>query len=247
MPSLRRISAGIEVRPCAVTFDRRGVMPSAYLGTGAHGVDSRVRARKQEGARTDAVVPVVRPVALARVRNLLGWEPLRQLPFQLGTEAIDHDGTFIDVGCANGLLMETLTAWCAAKGIRIEPYGLDVVPELADLARRRLPRWADRIFIGNALTWSPPRRFNFVRTGLEYVPPRRRRDLVDRMMRDVVAVTGRLIVGVYGNADQTGPGLEEIVAGWGYTVAGHAERPHRIRTNEIQRVLWIDAAARTIT
>ena len=162
-------------------------------------------------------------------------------------EAIDHDGTFIDVGCANGLLMETLTAWCAAKGIRIEPYGLDVVPELADLARRRLPRWADRIFIGNALTWSPPRRFDFVRTGLEYVPPRRRRDLVDRMMRDVVAVTGRLIVGVYGNADPTGPGLEEIVAGWGYTVAGHAERPHRIRVKEIQRVLWIDAAARTIT
>src|SRR5439155_7047859 len=97
----------------------------------------------------------------------------------------------LDVGCANGLLMETLTAWCAAKGIRIEPYGLDVVPELADLARRRLPRWADRIFIGNALTRSPPRRFDFVRTGLEYVPPRRRRDLVDRMMRDVVAVTGR--------------------------------------------------------
>jgi SAM-dependent methyltransferase len=162
-------------------------------------------------------------------------------------DAIDRDGTFLDVGCANGLLMETLVSWCAAKHVRIEPYGLDIVSELAELARRRLPRWANRIFVGNALTWAPPMRFDFVRTGLDYVPPRRRRDMVDRLMREVVAPRGRLIIGVYANQDEGGPGLEHIVAGWGYAVAGHAERPHRIRTNEIQRVLWIDQPAPTIT
>src|SRR5439155_1493026 len=83
--------------------------------------------------------------------------------------AMKLDGTFLDVGCANGLLMETLVEWCAAMRIRIEPYGLDIVPELAALARTRLPQWADRIFVGNALTWSPPLRFDFVRAGLEYV------------------------------------------------------------------------------
>jgi hypothetical protein len=34
----------------------------------------------------------------------------------------------------------------------IEPYGPELTPALAELARRRLPEWADRIFVGNALT-----------------------------------------------------------------------------------------------
>ena len=157
-------------------------------------------------------------------------------------DAIDRDGTFLDIGCANGLLMETLFAWCGAKGIRIEPYGLDIVPELAALARRRLPQWADRIFVGNALTWSPPMRFNFVRAGLEYVPPRRRRDLVDHLLADLVVPKGHLILGVYADADPTRPGLEEIVRGWGFTIAGHVARPHRTRVEEMQRVFWIDRA-----
>src|SRR2546421_548676 len=85
----------------------------------------------------------------------------------------------------------------------------------SSVARTRLPQWADRIFVGNALTWSPPLRFDFVRAGLEYVPPRRRRELVDHLLADVVTPKGRLILGVYTDADPTRPGLEEIVRGWG--------------------------------
>jgi len=172
----------------------------------------------------------------------LAWEQARGLV----ADAIDRGGTFLDVGCANGLLMETMVRWCAAKRIRIEPYGLDIVPELAALARSRLPQWSERIFVGNALTWMAPIRFDFVRTNLEYVPPHRRRDLVERLMRDIVAEDGRLIVGVYGNADPSGPGLDDIVRGWGFSIAGGVDRPHRIRVNEVQRVFWIDAPARTM-
>lgn len=42
--------------------------------------------------------------------------------------------------------------------------GLDFASKLVELARRRLPRWADRIFLDEALTWEPPSRFDFVRT-----------------------------------------------------------------------------------
>src|SRR2546430_14948169 len=83
-------------------------------------------------------------------------------------DGIDRSGAFLDVGCANGLLMETMVRWCAAKRMRIEPYGLEIVPELAALARSRLPHWSQRIFVGNALPWTPPMRFDFVRTNLEY-------------------------------------------------------------------------------
>jgi hypothetical protein len=110
--------------------------------------------------------------------------------------AIDRDGTFLDVGCASGYLMESVVRWSRH---RIEPYGLELVPALAELARRHLPQWADRIFVGNALTWDPPRRFDFVRTELVYVPESRQRDLLTRLLGDVVSAGGRLIVCGYGS------------------------------------------------
>jgi SAM-dependent methyltransferase len=162
-------------------------------------------------------------------------------------DAFERDGTFLDVGCASGYLMETLTAWCAARGRAIEPYGLDIAPELADLARRRLPRWAGRIFTGNVMTWTPPRRFDAVRTGLEYVPQARQRDLLARLLRDVVAPGGRLIVGVYGeerDATRPGPSEEERVAGWGLApIAGRTSRPHRRDPRLVYRAFWMDAPA----
>jgi len=113
------------------------------------------------------------------------------------SRAIDRDGTFIDMCCANGLLMETMVPWCAAAGHAIEPYGLDISARLIALARQRLPHWHDRFFVGNALTWQPPRRFDFVYTLLDIVPDHRRRDLVQHLLDHVVADGGRLIIGGY--------------------------------------------------
>lgn len=163
-------------------------------------------------------------------------------------DAVDRDGSFLDVGCASGYLMETLAAWCRERGHAIEPYGLDISPELAELARRRLPRWADRIFVGNANDWVAPRRFDFVRAGLEYVPPRRQRDLVERLLQDAVAPEGRLIIGVYNEErDETrvGPSEEERVAAWGFRIAGRTERPHPRDARLAYRAFWIDRARRT--
>ncbi len=50
--------------------------------------------------------------------------------------AVDRDGSFLDIGCANGFLLECLPRWTPR---RLERYGLDIAPELVDLARRRLP------------------------------------------------------------------------------------------------------------
>jgi SAM-dependent methyltransferase len=158
-------------------------------------------------------------------------------------EAVNRDGSFLDVGCASGYLMETLNAWCRERGHRIEPYGLDIAPELADLARRRLSQWAERIVVGNALDWLPPRRFDFVRTGLEYVPARRQRDLLTRLLTDMVAPGGRLIIGVYSeecDATRAGPSQEQRVAGWGFQTAGRTERPHLSDTRLVYRTFWID-------
>jgi SAM-dependent methyltransferase len=120
------------------------------------------------------------------------WEAARR-PI---ANAIDRDGTFLDIGCASGYLMECIVRWTPHS---VEPYGLELSPAVAELARRRRPRWADRIFVGNALTWQPPRPFDFVRTELVYVPEQRRREFLQRLLDVVVAPDGRLIVCGYGS------------------------------------------------
>jgi ubiquinone/menaquinone biosynthesis C-methylase UbiE len=85
-------------------------------------------------------------------------------------EAIDRDGTFLDVGCANGYLMESLHRWLQGTGLTVEFYGLDISEGLLALAKARLPHWADRFFLGNALYWVPPANsFGLIRSNFDQV------------------------------------------------------------------------------
>jgi hypothetical protein len=147
-------------------------------------------------------------------------------------DAIDRDGSFLDVGCASGYLMECLPRWTSFE---VEPYGLEIAPELAELARRRLPAWADRVFDGNALTWEAPHAFTFVRTGLEYVPKRRRRELAERLL----GICSRLIVGVFAEHESERTTEDEIES-WGLVAAGRSARASRYKPGMENRVLWID-------
>jgi hypothetical protein len=160
-------------------------------------------------------------------RDVAGWERARSLV----AEAVEPGLTFLDIGCANGHLMESMWRWAG-----VEPYGLEIAPELAALARRRLPQWAARIWVGNAGTWQPSHRFHVVRTGLDYVPAPRRRPLVEHLL----SYCDRLVVGVF-NEERADRALERDVVSWGYRVAGRAERPH---THPLiaYRAFWIDSA-----
>jgi 2-polyprenyl-3-methyl-5-hydroxy-6-metoxy-1,4-benzoquinol methylase len=160
------------------------------------------------------------------------------------TEAITADGTFLDVGCANGLLMESVAAWCAERGLAVEPYGIDLAPGLVQLARRRLPHWADRIWAGNAIDWMPPhgQRFDYVHVLLDCVPPRRRADLIRHHLASTIRPgTGRLLVSDYGPAAAAGlPAAARALRSLGVACNGQTsggERPGRLPAP----TAWIDA------
>jgi SAM-dependent methyltransferase len=161
-------------------------------------------------------------------------------------DTVDRDGAFLDIGCANGFLLECLVDWVSAKRYHIEPYGLDFSPELIELAQKRLPQWRDRLFVGNAIYWDPPRRYDFVRTHLEYVPPKRQSDLIGRLLKHVVIPGGRLIIGTFNEAktgghDPSGElSTEQLIVSWGFNISGRTERPHFREPNLVYRVLWID-------
>jgi hypothetical protein len=60
-------------------------------------------------------------------------------------DAIDRDGTFLDVGCANGLLMESVAEWSLFV---IEPYGIDFAPGSSTSRDGGFPS-------GQTACWSP--------------------------------------------------------------------------------------------
>jgi SAM-dependent methyltransferase len=170
--------------------------------------------------------------ALHEARYLAGADPRQQSGF--GRDAndwerfrrpvavpIDRDGSFLDIGCANGLLMESVVAWAREGGHHIEPFGLDISEKLVELARRRLPQWRERIFVGNALFWESEARFDFVRTELVYVPPARRREYAERLLERIVAPAGRLVICSYGSSRPEGARAEPLIdeiRDWGMAI-----------------------------
>lgn len=156
------------------------------------------------------------------------WELSRRLVLR----PVHHDGTFLDLGCANGLLMESVARWGAEVGRRIEPYGLDASARLVALARRRLPHLWDRFYVGDVLAWTPPGRFDFVHTMVDLVPPRRRPEWLARVLREYVAPGGRLIV-------RDSEGISERLRGWGLPVAGRTVQPRGAR--RAQEAAWMEA------
>jgi 2-polyprenyl-3-methyl-5-hydroxy-6-metoxy-1,4-benzoquinol methylase len=149
------------------------------------------------------------------------WEETRRIL----VKALHRDGDFMDVGCANGLLLETLIWWAAEDGFTLRPHGIDFVEGLVNLARARFPGRADNFAVANAFHWSPSRQYDFVRTNIEYVPRLDWSTFV-RHQHAAVAPGGRLILCHYrnaGDADDPYVDLRDVASDAGYAVAGRVE------------------------
>jgi 2-polyprenyl-3-methyl-5-hydroxy-6-metoxy-1,4-benzoquinol methylase len=149
--------------------------------------------------------------------------------------ALHKSGDFMDVGCANGLLLETLIGWARERGFALRPHGIDFVPELVELARRRHPEQRASFAVANAFDWQPARTYDFVRTNLEYVPRADRAEFV-RRQHAAVAPGGRLIVCHYRNSGDPPGDPRAVAIDAGFCVSGTTEAPG-------VEVAWVDVRA----
>ncbi len=185
---------------------------------------------------------------LHSVRTERSWETLRRpvvdclldaLPSSRSAQPID----FLDIGCANGYLLQCSVEWAATAGVTLVPWGLDLSDKLVALARQRLPSHADHLFCGNAWAWTPPRRFNALRTELVYVPEPLRQRYIERLLSEFLVEDGVLLAAEYIGRTPEGEtrtlGIDATLRGWGYAVvavrSGMLDGAERARIAAVRR------------
>jgi GNAT superfamily N-acetyltransferase len=140
-------------------------------------------------------------------------------------DCLDRSGTFLDIGCANGYLLETLVAWVRERGIEITPYGLDLSEKLIGLAKERLPEYKDNLYVGNGLDWMAPAppRFDYVHSELFYVPEILQRRYVEWIIDCYLKADGRFLLTEYRSRRDAvdKPWLDVALASWGIPVLSH--------------------------
>ncbi len=151
--------------------------------------------------------------------------------------AIDRDGSFLDVGCANGRLLEDLIGWAADRGFRIEPHGIDIGPGLVEAAKQRLPEWSSNLTVADAWEWNAARRYTYVYSLLDTAPDDMLGAWIHRLAGWVES-GGRLILGAYGSRSRAidPPDPAPHLTAAGLTVEGTATGGEPVTA----RYAWVD-------
>ncbi len=202
------------------------------------------------------------PVSASFLRRLQAMEatyvsqdtPLRQCGFA-GNEArwqeqrgpimqsIEGDGDLLNLGCANGYLLESLVRWAEQKEVFITPHGLDAGTKLIAFARARHNVVRTNFHVGNAWDWTPPRKYRYVYTSTELVQPEYLPQYLARVKDVMVDVGGRLIVGTYGSRRRNVPPMDLKAlfdqVGW-KKITGMSSAPGDASMPVVARYAWMN-------
>lgn len=162
-------------------------------------------------------------------------------------EAIYKNGSFLDVGCANGHLCEMVYKWAVAIGYDLQMFGVDISEGLIELAKSRLPKWRDHFFIGNSFVWKPEQKFDYIHVGgLGQVPEEDELIFFKHLMENYLVDGGRMILGPSwcDNEDSRYKGIKKLLD-TGISPNGYIEKTHYKNPNRLRRAVWFDKGLTT--
>jgi len=154
-------------------------------------------------------------------------------------DCVEESGSFLDIGCANGYLLECILRWTGERGLNIVPYGLDLSEKLIELAKERLPQYRENFYTGNGWLWDNPIRYDYVRTEIVYVPEHLQRQYIERIIDKYLVEGGKLLVTEYRSRRDTvnKPWINGMLTDWGFNIAKQVSGYFNNR--ELTRVLVI--------
>ena len=155
-------------------------------------------------------------------------------------DCVKESGSFLDIGCANGYLLECIMKWTGERGLNIVPFGLDLSEKLVGLAKDRLPKYSENFYTGNGWLWSSPIRFDYVRTELVYVPDCLQKQYIERIIDGYLVEGGKLLVTEYRSRKDpvSKPWIDGMLGDWGFNIDGQVSAYFDNR--ELTRVLVIE-------
>lgn len=167
------------------------------------------------------------------------WEHMRRFI----ANAINKDGTILDIGCSNGFLLRCLQEWSKHKLI---PYGIDRDLRLINQAKDLFPLYRDNFYVMDVRQLEDLAKFRFpamfdfiywnVWNNWEFFEPSEIKVL--KKILKAVSDKGRLILGFYDG------GKEEIIKKTnrlktlGFEITGIMENP--VTEGGGEMIAWVD-------
>lgn len=181
-------------------------------------------------------------------------DPIKQSGFAGGRErwehergiinqAIDRSGHFLDIGCANGFLLECIVRWAQQGGHQITPCGLDINPGLIAIARSKLPKFANNFIVADAVDWRPQRRVEYIYVLSDCYPAEIRSAALSSLFELGLVPGGKLILGSYGSSSrgiQPGDVTQQLLdAGLNHSGEATARNLQHPDQPIVTRIAWV--------
>lgn len=166
----------------------------------------------------------------------MGSKEMWRLAREVILEGVHKDGTFLDIGCANGVLARDLCVWAKERNINLIPFGIDIDKELIKECKRKLPKFKMNFIVAHRCKFKPNMKFTFICT---YFSPKNwwKRDEFLKSCLEMLEPGGRLILTRYDDKIDEFLLLEEYLREngpkLGFSVVGSAE------VKGMTKVFWV--------